>query len=41
MGHENTVRNLACLCEKCHDKIHTWAREKGIDSSQVTPKGDR
>ncbi len=40
MGHENTVRNLACLCAKCHDKIHDMAREKGIDSSQVKPKGD-
>lgn len=41
MGHEMTEQNLAVLCEKCHDAIHQMARKKGIDSSQVTPEGDR
>jgi 5-methylcytosine-specific restriction endonuclease McrA len=40
MGHENNVENIAVLCPKCHDFIHEKARERGIDSSQVKPKGD-
>jgi len=41
MGHKNVPENVACLCEACHDFIHTKAKQKGIDSSQVTPTGDK
>ena len=40
LGHANVAQNLATLCAKGHNAIHTKAREEGIDSSQVTPEGD-
>lgn len=40
-GHENTTKNIVTICERCHNKDHTEARKKGIDSSQVLPKGDK
>lgn len=40
MGHKTIQKNLATLCAECHDEIHEMARDKGIDSSQQTPKGD-
>lgn len=40
-GHHNDANNLVTICEACHDAIHEEAREEGVDSSQVTPKGDR
>jgi hypothetical protein len=40
-GHENTPDNLVVICDDCHDNVHEDAREEGIDSSQVTPEGDK
>jgi 5-methylcytosine-specific restriction endonuclease McrA len=40
MGHENAAENIITICEDCHDALHENARERGDDSSQVTPKGD-
>jgi len=39
-GHKNKLSNISTLCVKCHDKEHNKAREEGLDSSQVLPKGD-
>lgn len=41
MGHASTPENLVTICEHCHDNIHDEAREEGVDSSQVTPEGDK
>jgi 5-methylcytosine-specific restriction endonuclease McrA len=41
MGHSNQMNNIITVCPSCHDRMHQEAREKGIDSSQVTPIGDR
>lgn len=41
MGHRNTPNALAVICNPCHDAIHDQARAEGIDSSQVTPEGDK
>jgi len=40
-GHKTTPANVTTCCEKCHDRLHEKARERGTDSSQVTPEGDR
>ena len=40
-GHESKPSNVVTLCENCHDKIHVKAKKMGIDSSQVTPAGDK
>jgi hypothetical protein len=39
-GHKNEPSNIVTICTKCHDKIHTKARDEGVDSSQVKPAGD-
>lgn len=39
-GHKNEPQNIVTLCADCHDQIHEQAKKDGIDSSQVTPKGD-
>lgn len=41
MGHANKSENLVTICESCHDNVHEEAREEGVDSSQITPEGDR
>lgn len=40
-GHHLDFNNVTTLCSGCHDAIHNAAREEGIDSSQVTPEGDK
>lgn len=40
-GHSNDPNNIATICEECHNRVHEEAREKGIDSSQVLPEGDK
>lgn len=40
-GHKNDPGNLDSLCAKDHDRLHEEAREIGLDSSQVTPMGDK
>jgi len=40
-GHKLDPNNIATICSNCHDAIHNAAREEGIDSSQVTPEGDK
>ena len=40
-GHKNEPGNLDSLCSSCHDKLHNEAREMGLDSTQVTPIGDK
>jgi len=40
-GHSNDPNNIVTICARCHDKEHQQARAEGIDSSQVTPEGDR
>lgn len=40
-GHSNDPNNIVTICESCHDDIHEEAREEGVDSSQVTPTGDK
>lgn len=39
-GHTNDPNNIVTLCIGCHDEEHDEAREKGVDSSQIKPKGD-
>ena len=39
-GHSNDPNNIVLLCAECHDALHEGARDKGTDSSQVTPEGD-
>jgi hypothetical protein len=39
-GHENSLNNLVSICADCHDKEHEKAKARGVDASQVTPKGD-
>lgn len=41
MGHKNIPQNIVTVCESCEDAQHEQARRDGVDSSQVTPKGDR
>jgi len=41
MGHKSTPENLVTICASCHDNVHEEAREEGVDSSQVTPEGDK
>ena len=40
-GHHMDFDNITTLCMDCHDAIHQQARAEGIDSSQVTPEGDK
>ena len=40
-GHSNDPKNILTTCAECHDKMHEQARERGDDSSQVTPEGDK
>lgn len=40
-GHKLQFNNLVTICEDCHDQLHEEARAKGVDSSQVTPEGDK
>lgn len=40
-GHTTKPSNISTLCTKCHDQMHEKAREEGIDSTQVTPEGDK
>lgn len=40
-GHQNDKNNIVTICARCHDKVHNKAREEGVDSSQVTPDGDK
>lgn len=40
-GHQNKPSNILTCCEACHDKMHEQARQRGDDSSQVTPEGDK
>lgn len=40
-GHKLTPENLVTICTPCHDRVHNKAREEGVDSSQVTPEGDK
>lgn len=40
-GHKNEAQNIATVCTKDHDRIHTEARAKGQDSSQVLAEGDQ
>lgn len=40
-GHKTKMSNLVTICTECHDRIHEEARERGTDSSQVTPEGDK
>lgn len=40
-GHTNDPNNLVSICANCHDKVHEKARAEGVDSSQVTPDGDK
>jgi hypothetical protein len=39
-GHKGELNNLVTLCSKAHDELHTKARDEGVDSSQIKPKGD-
>jgi len=41
MGHKNARSAITSICRRCHDRLHNEAREEGIDSSQVTPEGDK
>jgi cytochrome c553 len=41
MGHKSTPENLVTICASCHDNVHEDARAEGVDSSQVTPEGDK
>ena len=41
MGHKNTPQNIVTVCEECEDEQHEQARKDGVDSSQVTPEGDK
>lgn len=41
MGHSNDPANLVTICPTCHDKEHEQARKDGVDSSQITPEGDK
>jgi len=40
LGHRNKISNLTALCRHCHDALHEEARAEGVDSSQITPRGD-
>ena len=40
-GHKLEVNNVVTICAKGHDEIHNKARKEGVDSSQVTPEGDK
>ena len=40
-GHHLDFDNLVTICPSCHDKLHNKAREDGVDSSQITPEGDK
>jgi hypothetical protein len=40
-GHSNDPNNLVTICNSCHDEEHEKARADGVDSSQVTAKGDK
>ncbi len=40
-GHSNTPANIVSICASCHDKEHQKAKAEGVDSSQVTPEGDK
>jgi len=41
LGHRSVLENLVTLCERCHGDIHDDARSRGVDSSQITPEGDK
>lgn len=40
-GHSMEPNNLVTICASCHDALHNKAREAGVDSTQVTPEGDK
>ena len=40
-GHSNDPNNIVTLCAGCHDEMHQQAKAEGVDSSQVTPAGDK
>lgn len=40
-GHANDPNNIVSICDDCHNKEHEKAKAEGIDSSQVTPEGDK
>lgn len=41
LGHKNVPQNIVTVCESCEDAQHEQARRDGVDSSQVTPEGDK
>lgn len=41
MGHSNDPSNIVTICPNCHDREHEQARRDGVDSSQITPEGDK
>lgn len=41
LGHKWVPANVIAICNDCHNRIHSDARAKGIDSSQITPEGDK
>jgi 5-methylcytosine-specific restriction endonuclease McrA len=39
-GHRNDFDNLVTICADCHDREHENAKDRGTDSTQVTPEAD-
>jgi hypothetical protein len=40
-GHSNDPSNLVCICNQCHDKIHTIDREVGAGKAVEKPAKKR
>lgn len=40
-GHKDAPNNLVTICDRCHNRIHEEAKLVGVDSTQITPEGDR